>query len=171
MFIRLLLLSCLLKNFAVHGIKLYDINVVSFEPLSTYDRTALLLGTFRVTRKARNTCVLSGDFEILKNWGNEYMTHFYIENSIGMIMFKTSEPFCELLNSEFAIAKKFREHSTIPPGNYCPLPKNRYEVNNYRMDDSDLPIIVPKDTYTLITKIIASDGHLVLGYKVTVAVS
>ncbi|XP_055543739.1 uncharacterized protein LOC129729253 [Wyeomyia smithii] len=176
MVILLLLVSCFLhqslkEKFAVKGITLYDINIVSFEPLSTYDKTALLLGTIRVTRKARNTFVMSGDVEFLRNWGNEYTVYYHVETSIGMILIKNSEPFCEFFNSELAVVKKFRQYSTVPPGNYCPLPKNRYEVNNYGVDESDLPMMLPKDTYTLIAKVMTSDEHVVLSYTLKIAVS
>lgn len=53
-------------------LKLYEITIDSFEPVSDYDKTTVLLGTIRVTRKSRNNFVLSGDFELLKNFGNEY---------------------------------------------------------------------------------------------------
>lgn len=43
----------------------------SFEPYVNTDPTFMSYGTLRVTKKSRHTFVISGDFEIKRNIGNE----------------------------------------------------------------------------------------------------
>ncbi|XP_053690739.1 uncharacterized protein LOC128739285 [Sabethes cyaneus] len=166
LFLLLVMVKLLEQNSAVKG-ALYEVTIDSFEPVSNYDKTAILLGTIRLTRMSRNNFVVTGDVEYLKNFGNEYT----VRNSLDRLIYAKSEPFCDLFNSPYVFMKRFREASGVPPGNYCPLPKNRYVVDNFRIQDTDLPLVALKDTYTISVEATAvADGHRVIAFKFRVTI-
>ncbi|XP_055549812.1 uncharacterized protein LOC129732711 [Wyeomyia smithii] len=148
----------------------YEVKIDSFVPDPNYDRTSVTLNTIRVTRRGRNNYVISGDAELFQNWGNENLVKYDISNSKGVPMIRGSQPFCELFNSNNYFALKIRNASTIPPGKYCPLPKGRYEIVNFQVEDGELPLIAVKDTYTADARMTAPDGHMVLAYKINFSI-
>lgn len=81
-------------------------------------------------------------------------------------MVRGKVPFCEMFNSDNKYVMKIRQRSSFPPGNYCPLPKNRYAINELEFDDDDLPAVALQNTYTFVADVIAPDGHRVFAYAV-----
>ncbi|XP_053690736.1 uncharacterized protein LOC128739282 [Sabethes cyaneus] len=125
----------------------------------------------RVTRKGRNNYAISGEFETFQNWGNENTMHYQLTNSHGMLLYRGSKPFCEAFNWQHPIVMKMRASTTIPPGNYCPMPKGNYVVVDLRLQEEDLPLVAVKDTYTAHVKMTAPDGHMMQAYKVQFSIS
>ncbi|XP_053690737.1 uncharacterized protein LOC128739284 [Sabethes cyaneus] len=175
-----MVLLWLLMSFALQHIWLektgtnaafYEVTIDSFELDPNYDRTSFVMKSVRVARKGRNDFVISGEYALLRNYGNENTFYYELKNSRGMSLIRGSKPFCEALNSKQAIVRKLREYSTMPPGNCCPLPKGKYEIVNFRVQERDLPLVAVKDSYTVYGKVAAPDGHMMLAFKAQFSIS
>ncbi|XP_055644106.1 uncharacterized protein LOC129780149 [Toxorhynchites rutilus septentrionalis] len=151
---------------------MYDAIIDSFEPDSEIDSNYLKLGTLRVTRKKRNCFVITGDFELIKNWGNDNVATYEIKRATGngppVMSGKSS--FCDLYNSDAAVVDAVRKASSMPPKGGCPIPKGKYTVDGFELKEEDLPMMLPAGQYVVSAKVDSVQGTQVVAYKVYITV-
>ncbi|XP_058825701.1 uncharacterized protein LOC131685775 [Topomyia yanbarensis] len=160
-----------LDSSLVSGV-LYEITVNSFEPDPNIDAAFLTMGTVRVTRKNRNRFAITGDFELNQNWGDENEVSFDIKsrNGKGPSIYGGKASFCEFLNMENSIIDAFRKASNLPPVGTCPLLKGKYAINEFEVQEEDLPPVMVKDQYVVSARMTGSNGKQVVAYKIKLSV-
>ncbi|XP_065090186.1 uncharacterized protein LOC135711324 [Ochlerotatus camptorhynchus] len=147
---------------------MYETSIDSFQPDPNIAEDYITLGTLRVTRKKRNSYIIIGDFELQQNWGNENMVSFALEpaNKNGPPLMAGKKNFCEFLNMDNAIIDEIRVGSNLPPKGTCPLPKGKYQIENFELTEDMLPPILPKGQYVLNARMDNVEGRQVMAYKV-----
>ncbi|XP_039433816.1 uncharacterized protein LOC120416197 [Culex pipiens pallens] len=149
---------------------MYDVSLDSLEPNPNSDKAFINYGTLRVSKKSRNLFVVAGYFEYLQNVDDNTKVDYaiyYNDNKKPMIAGK--QGYCKVLDNDSGVLRRLREVSNMPPPGTCPFPKGRITINNYELDDSQLPMTLPPGQYTLVMKMIESN-ELKAGYKIKLTV-
>ncbi|XP_058817798.1 uncharacterized protein LOC131681105 [Topomyia yanbarensis] len=148
----------------------YFISYEETERYSETDSNLLNYGTMRVYPKSRNVFIIGGNFEVFQDMDNSYMTKYEIYSGDDeQPMMVGSTGICEALNIDNRFVDRLRMISNLPAAGTCPFPKGAYFVDNYILEESQLPPSIPEGSYIFAVKLF-KDSVLKAGYKVYVAI-
>ncbi|XP_058465343.1 uncharacterized protein LOC131438946 [Malaya genurostris] len=133
----------------------YEIIIDRFEPFPNTDSSLLSFGTLRLSRKARNVFVVTGAFELFKNVDNDYKisTELFFAQSTSPLFSSTSGA-CDTMSSDNELLNRLRNVSNLPPPGTCPIKKGVYQIDDYVLDENQLPVMAWKGTYKIVIKYI-----------------
>lgn len=112
----------LLVIYILRTVTARDIEIESFKGTADTDPTFMSFGTTRVTKKGRNSFVVSGDLEFLKNFGNEYNIKTEIFTSDNKLLVKQMKPACDFMKDDKMTWPQLVSKSNMPK-DVCPFPK------------------------------------------------
>jgi ganglioside GM2 activator len=88
------------------------------------------LGTLRVSRRKKNSYVVTGTVRVGHNVGNSVMVKYELfrkreleDKYTAKLMGNEKTPFCDLIRDETSMYPKIIEVSNLPPQDECPFPK------------------------------------------------
>lgn len=99
-----------------------EVEIESFQGTADTDPNFINFGTTRVTKKSRHVFVISGDFEILKNLGNEYNIKTEVLNAENKILLRQVQPACDFMKRDKMTWPQLVNKSNMPKDS-CPFPK------------------------------------------------
>ncbi|XP_037040759.1 uncharacterized protein LOC119077643 [Bradysia coprophila] len=152
----------------------YDVEIRSFEP-NTMGTGIFEPKTLRVNRKGRNEYVLTGDFTLNMNLGEDSMLVYEIfkkldVNNKYMSVLKGGGNICKFCATNTNFYPRFQTFTNFPDANTCPFPKGNYTIKDYTFDDQLLPANVPTGTYVVKTTF-SKDNQNIFGVSTELFVS
>ncbi|XP_039433811.1 uncharacterized protein LOC120416193 [Culex pipiens pallens] len=149
---------------------LYEISMDSLEPDPNSDASFIDYGTLRVSKKSRNLFVIAGYFEYLQNLDDDTKVMYAIYlNDNKKPMISGEKGYCQVLEGDSGVMHRLRELSNLPPPGTCPFPRGKYTINNYELDETQLPIAVPPGQYSLVIKMVEAN-QVKAGYTIKVTI-
>ncbi|CAO1406426.1 unnamed protein product [Diamesa tonsa] len=157
--------TILVVIYILRDVSAREVEIESFQGTADTDPEFVNFGTTRVTKKSRHVFVVSGDFEILKNMGNEYNIRTEILNFENKVIVKQVQPSCEFMKNDKMTWPQLVNKSDMPKDAPCPFPKGKYSIKDYTLDSNQLPPGILPGTY--FAKLTILDGlKPVAGYEV-----
>ncbi|XP_058455779.1 uncharacterized protein LOC131433053 [Malaya genurostris] len=148
----------------------YQISIDGFETNPNSDPAFVDYGDVHPSQKARNVFLIGGNFELFKDVDNSYKASYEVflgENKKPM--FTGSSGACELLDNDHKIMQRLRQVSNFPERGVCPMTSGKYKIDNYEVEESQLPAILPKGKYKLVL-VVKKDDTVKAGFTIHVTV-
>ncbi|CAD7087196.1 unnamed protein product [Hermetia illucens] len=145
-------------------------------PMKGSDKNYVDFTTLRLT-KDRDTRQLkvSGSFTIGKDMTEEELAYTLYVKSPRSKQFSTTPmyykagPICEFIKDDKEFYADAVKVSNLPAPGTCPFPKGTYTINNYLMNEDNIPN-VPAGEYR-VTITLKSLGKLISGYEAIAKIS
>lgn len=106
---------------------MFDLTIKSFKPYPNSKPDFINYGDLRLSKKSRNSFVITGSFSLFMNIGNEFMSKFEAlrqdSNGEYRIFMAGSKSFCDFLKKETVIYPGLVKASNFPDAKTCPFPK------------------------------------------------
>ncbi|KXJ69247.1 hypothetical protein RP20_CCG028118 [Aedes albopictus] len=148
--------------------KASDITITSSRLDPKTDPNFYKPGTLRITKKSRNLMVVAGSFELLQNAGEDVQAVFTLLRKNILTdqyweVWAQNKPLCAFLNEDTFVLPALREVSNLPEAGTCPIPKGRYNIDNYKHALSN-EIPLPPGDYLLVAQT-TREGRLIVGME------
>ena len=107
--------------------KMFELSMNSFKPMPETDPSFVTYGDLRISKKARNSYMITGTFSLLKSVGNDFKAKYeaqHKDNSgVYRVMMTANKNACDFLKSENFFYSDLQKVSNMPDQTICPFPK------------------------------------------------
>ncbi|CAO1414243.1 unnamed protein product [Diamesa serratosioi] len=150
--------------FVLSSVTARDVEIDSFNGLPETDPQFMSFGTTRVTKKDRQTFVISGDFEVLKSFGDEHQIRTEILNSDNKRILNKVMPACEFMKKDRMTWPQLVANSNIPKQYTCPFPKGKYIIKDFVLESNQVPPTTLPGTYVARLTLLKEDKIMKLEF-------
>ncbi|KAJ6635792.1 hypothetical protein Bhyg_14378 [Pseudolycoriella hygida] len=154
--------------------KPYEVQIQSFEPVN-YKKGIFDPQTLRVTRKGRNQYVITGDFSLLINLGDDSSMVYEVLKKSDVSddytsLLKDSGNICKFTVTNTNFYPRFRSFTNFPEPDTCPFPKGNYTIKDFTLDENLFPDTAPNGAYLMKT-VYTKDNQNLFGYNIALEVT